>query len=1378
MSTADFPSRPGISDDFLAKAGVTVLADPARLHIPYHDIPGKPTGHFRDRFKSPVTGADGKPQRYSQPFESGMHAYLPPFPFAKGEELYVTEGEFKALALSEAGYNAVALPGLYCYCDQEILPGLLDAVESIAPPTIFFTGDADTLFNLDFYRSAKFLADAFTDIPVRLIQPPLDGPKGVDDVKEETGRRFARWLDDATRDATLVIAGQNFLQTAAIRLVERSKSVRAVHLEKLIKMAVEATKASEPLWAITQLRGAIQKCSNLGQVNFDKSVREKLNEGAEQSIGADHKDELLAHYDWIKNNPWSDSVELSDILQELYDLTKVYIATEDDTRILAALWVGITYARKECPYLPMLVFWSPEKSCGKTNYMTLVGVTAYRPSLLVNVSPASFHRVVEGSKGTFMIDEAKTIADDSLMRQFLNSGFNNSGCPVLSPTVPRYNADTGRMEHFRTNYFKAFAGIGNFLEDDTISRSIMIRMDKYNGPRLRDMSYLNHEDQYAIARKFTAYWTADRLGAFRAQCADVMDRMPSELWDRDKQKFCPLFALAEQAGNGWSERITQASLATLAQPDLAPLSLSQRAMRDAGFVVERELADKAEHKATVLLTKNQRDFIATDALIKTMLVLPEAPWRSYGPSKKILDANGLYYFLKPYGLESEHVRFGTTTARGMYTDKIMEVFNRYRKMCHRATEGGGTTSECGGTAETEPSVDQATDGSAPPNSVPPNSVPPPVPAMVAHVIYEGKHDECATVPPVSEGTPVIAPPFIYVTDEDQLSAILQDLQQPGDVALDIETYYPDAKVTKKGKRMKVAISTVTDRYQSKIRLLQLYRDGSDTVWLLDLMALDSDSVLFHMLRETLAAKDIIGHNITGFDLPWVWEHLRINASHIKDTMTAHRLLYGGLDDAPADLGSVFKRTIQLDLPKDQGSSDWGTETLTEEQLVYAAHDVRHLHDVLRAQEAELSKAKLDTAWKLEKRLAPIVVGMTNCGFGFNLDGVDEAKADLELRLADARHRALAWFGSPELNLNSNIQLLAAFQTKGRHLTATSEEALKADGSEGALLLLEYRNIRDKELKFLTGLSEATRADGRIHAVFNSVGTKTGRFSCKDPNLQNVPRLSKGRFPIRSLFQASPGKKLVIADFAQMELVAAAVLAPEPKMLAAFQAGEDLHCRTASILLGRMVTKDDKANRSLAKAVNFGLLYGQTAPGLKTYAKNSYGVTMSDEESVQFREAFFNEYQGLAAWHERARADANDPGVIEVRTHRVGRRRHLAGVEHWWSRFTSLLNTPIQGSCAEVTKLGLLDIGEKLKGRAQLVSCVHDEIIVECAEYDADAVLAEVQEIMEIRSAQVFNGQKIGVEAHVEDNWAGVKMPTYTDARSTEDATQTELVLSA
>ena len=103
-------------------------------------------------------------------------------------------------------------------------------------------------------------------------------------------------------------------------------------------------------------------------------------------------------------------------------------------------------------------------------------------------------------------------------------------------------------------------------------------------------------------------------------------------------------------------------------------------------------------------------------------------------------------------------------------------------------------------------------------------------------------------------------------------------------------------------------------------------------------------------------------------------------------------------------------------------------------------------------------------------------------------------------------------------------------------------------------------------------------------------------------------------------------------------------------------------------------------------------------------------------------------------------------------------------QHWWPRFASLVNTPIQGSCAEVQKVTLVDIGEKLKARAQSVSCVHDEVIVECAEDDAEAVMAEVQEFMRARSAEIFNGQAIGVEAHVADSWAGMKVPNSTRHR--------------
>jgi DNA polymerase I-like protein with 3'-5' exonuclease and polymerase domains len=518
-----------------------------------------------------------------------------------------------------------------------------------------------------------------------------------------------------------------------------------------------------------------------------------------------------------------------------------------------------------------------------------------------------------------------------------------------------------------------------------------------------------------------------------------------------------------------------------------------------------------------------------------------------------------------------------------------------------------------------------------------------------------------------------APPYTYVTEEAQLADVVRDLAQPGAIALDIETYYPDARVTKEGKRMKVSVDKVCDRYKSKIRLLQLYRDGSDQVWLVDIRALEKTnsigSTSFQAIRDILAEREIVGHNATCFDLAWVWEHLRIRVKNVKDTMTAHRLLLGGVNssDAPAGLGSVFELMLQLDLPKDQGSSDWGTNQLTTEQLDYAAHDVLHLHELLRKREAELIKDDLSIAWELEQRLAPIVVDMTNRGMAFDIDSTPKVKHAIEQRLDAAKQKALAWFGLPDLNLNAPGQLLKAFQDKGITLPNTKSATLGANDSEGAELVLEYRNIRDHELKFVESAIKATRPDGRIHATFNPVGAETGRLSSKNRNLQSVPRPDPKnhpeRFPIRELFRAASGKKLVIADFSQMELVAAAVIAPEPVMLDAFQNKQDLHCRTASVLLGRPITKADQDERSLAKAVNFGLLYGQKGRGLKKYAKNAFDVDMTEAEANQFYDEFFREYQGLAAWQAQAKRDANDEKVIEVRTLGVGRRQYIG--DRWW-----------------------------------------------------------------------------------------------------------------
>jgi hypothetical protein len=156
--------------------------------------------------------------------------------------------------------------------------------------------------------------------------------------------------------------------------------------------------------------------------------------------------------------------------------------------------------------------------------------------------------------------------------------------------------------------------------------------------------------------------------------------MPEQLRARHKQKFCPLYALAKLAGKDWYQRIEAASLATLKRPNPAQLNLSQQCMRDVATVVMRELENKENGEPTLLLTtiKGGRDFIGTDTLISAMKQLHEAPWKSYGPSKRMLLPNDLYFLLKPYEeLKRERPRFGPAKIWGMFTDNIMDIYHRH-----------------------------------------------------------------------------------------------------------------------------------------------------------------------------------------------------------------------------------------------------------------------------------------------------------------------------------------------------------------------------------------------------------------------------------------------------------------------------------------------------------------------------------------------------------------------------------------------------------------------------------------------------------------------------------------------------------------------------
>jgi DNA polymerase I-like protein with 3'-5' exonuclease and polymerase domains len=271
-------------------------------------------------------------------------------------------------------------------------------------------------------------------------------------------------------------------------------------------------------------------------------------------------------------------------------------------------------------------------------------------------------------------------------------------------------------------------------------------------------------------------------------------------------------------------------------------------------------------------------------------------------------------------------------------------------------------------------------------------------------------------------------------------------------------------------------------------------------------------------------------------------------------------------------------------------------------------------------------------------------------------------------------------------------------------------------------------------------------EGRIRADWHQIGAGTGRMSCSKPAIQNLPP------EVKRYVRAPEGRLLIKADYSQIELRIAAKISGDQGMLEAYQKGEDLHLRTAKSLAQAGVGKED---RKLAKAVNFGLLYGQGAKGLKDYARKEYEIDITLEEAALYKRRFFEIYPGLAAWHERERLRMKR-GETETRT-LTGRRRVSV------HRFTEWVNAPVQGTGADGLKLSLALLWrrrEECPG-AVPVAAVHDEILVECGEDEAEKVIAWLEKAMIDGMDAAINGPDIEgprvpveVETQVAKSWAG------------------------
>ena len=265
-----------------------------------------------------------------------------------------------------------------------------------------------------------------------------------------------------------------------------------------------------------------------------------------------------------------------------------------------------------------------------------------------------------------------------------------------------------------------------------------------------------------------------------------------------------------------------------------------------------------------------------------------------------------------------------------------------------------------------------------------------------------------------------------------------------------------------------------------------------------------------------------------------------------------------------------------------------------------------------------------------------------------------------------------------------------------------------------------------------------------------MGAGTGRFSSKEPNLQNVTR-----GPLRSCFIPSgPDRRLIVADYSQIELRAAALIANDPVMIKAFREGVDLHKQIAAINLNKNFEDVIKEERDkVGKPSNFGFLYGQSAEGLVPYAKAQWDSDLTLEEAARFRENFFETYPDIRRWHDECREKANNLSITSART--VFGRLLLPDNETWWRRFNMFTNYVVQGSCADLIKAAMLKVSSVLPQDVRLIATVHDELVFDAPADMANHYCSVIRQAMTDAFIEMF-GPEIArgvVEVKVCATWA-------------------------
>ena len=514
-------------------------------------------------------------------------------------------------------------------------------------------------------------------------------------------------------------------------------------------------------------------------------------------------------------------------------------------------------------------------------------------------------------------------------------------------------------------------------------------------------------------------------------------------------------------------------------------------------------------------------------------------------------------------------------------------------------------------------------------------------------------------------------------------------------------------------------------------------------------------------KSTMIASILSGKIVLGYDTKAMVKHLwpagiELDFVKVFDTHIASFMV----NSLVRDQSLVGLARSYLDLELEAAELDQG------KLFLYESAVIDRLYGVFAAEFDKPGCEKMKSLFfDVETPSIPILARMEEAGILLDADYFTGMSAKLGGAISDLE-QTIYGYADEEFNISSPGQIatvlfeklgLPSRGKKGKNGSySTAADVLESLKTDHPIIdcIMQYREYTKLKSTYVDPLPMQVDKNGRLHTTFNMTVAQTGRLSSADPNLQNIPvRTELGR-EIRIGFVASPGKMFVSADYSQFELRLAAVLAGDVDMIEAFNSDIDIHVLTASQVFGVALEDVTKDMRYQAKAVNFGILYGQTPHGLA----NGTGMTFSDAKD--FIDRYFAQRGALLRYIADTKQKATTDGYVETL---YGRRRLCPDVRssNYMVRegaFRQAVNMPIQGTEADLMKIAMIELEARLLAwrstsadlRPRQILQIHDSILVECLESDAAEVGKAMQEVMENVAPDI--GIKLKVDVHTGKNW--------------------------